>query len=76
MALSKDEQFVYKQDLKARLDYQNVLDYAKEEAERQGMEKGEKQKAIEIAKNLLNKGLEVDFISETTGLTIAEIKAL
>ncbi|WP_069469798.1 hypothetical protein [Candidatus Marithrix sp. Canyon 246] len=37
-ALNKDEQFAYQLDLKAKLDYKNVLDYAKEEAEKKGIE--------------------------------------
>ena len=32
LALDKDEQFSYQQDLKRRLDYKAVMDYAKEEA--------------------------------------------
>ncbi|MCK5895802.1 MAG: PD-(D/E)XK nuclease family transposase, partial [Cocleimonas sp.] len=38
LALNKDEQFAYQLDLKARLDYKNILDYAKEEAQRKGRE--------------------------------------
>ena len=34
LKLSKDEQFSYQQDLKARLDYINVMRYAKEEAKK------------------------------------------
>jgi len=39
-------------------------------------EKGAKQKQIEIAKNLLKKGLAIEFIHETTGLDIETIKSL
>jgi len=42
LALSKDEQFAYQQDLKSRLDYKNVMDYAKEMAEKAGREEGHK----------------------------------
>lgn len=38
----------------------------------QGLEKGKK----ETAKNLLNKGLDIEFVSEVTGLSIDEIKML
>lgn len=103
LALDKDRQFSYQQDLKARLDYKNVLDYAKEEAERKGLEQGikkgieqglekgikkglkegvekglkegEKQKSIEIAKNLLDI-LDIETISKKTGLTIEEVEEL
>ena len=36
----------------------------------------DKQKAIETAKNMLNKGLDIELISECTGLDIKEIKKL
>lgn len=71
LALDKDRQFAYSQDLKARLDYKNAFDYAKEIAKREG----EKQKAIEIAKNLLDV-LDVETISIKTGLSIEEIEKL
>ncbi len=40
LKLSKDEQFAYQQDLKSKLDYVNVLRYAKETAEEKGFYKG------------------------------------
>ena len=40
LALDEDKKFSYQQDLKARLDYKNVMDYAKEKAEKLGMQKG------------------------------------
>jgi predicted transposase/invertase (TIGR01784 family) len=39
-------------------------------------EKGAKQKQIEIAKNLLKKGLPIDLIHETTGLDLEAIQSL
>jgi len=92
LALPKDEQFAYQQDLKTRLDYKNVLDYAKERAEEIGLEKGiekgieigvekgklegEQQKAIEIAKKMLAKNSNIDIIVEFTGLSYEEIKGI
>lgn len=46
------------------------------EAERKGMQKGEKKKAIEIAKSMINIGLDKDTISTATGLDILEIEKL
>ena len=40
LALDNDKQFAYQQDLKTRLDYKNVMDYAIECAMEKGMEKG------------------------------------
>jgi predicted transposase/invertase (TIGR01784 family) len=89
LKLSKDEQFAYQQDLKSRLDYINVLRYAKESAEREGFSKGkeeglkegiekgiEKKAQIEIAKNLLNSGVNIELIIQSTGLSRKKIEEL
>ncbi len=80
LALDKDKQFAYQQDLKTRLDYKNVLDYAKEMAELKGIElgieKGEKQAKMEIVKKSLLKGLDVETITELTNLSIEEINQI
>jgi len=92
LKLSKDEQFAYQQDLKSKLDYVNVLRYAKETAEekgfnkgletgkkegiKEGIEKGEKKAKIEIAKNLLRANMEIDFIIKSTNLTKEEIEKI
>ena len=39
-------------------------------------QKGVREKAIETAKNMLNKGLDIELISECTGLDIKEIEKL
>jgi predicted transposase/invertase (TIGR01784 family) len=83
LALSKDEQFTYQLDLKQRLDYKNVMDYAREEAEKKGLEKGLKQgktegKAeakIEMAKSLLDV-LDIETIALKSGLSIEAVKQL
>ena len=52
----------------------------KKEAMREGIQKGKQEgmhrKAIQTAKALLNKNMNVQEISEITGLTIDEIKSL
>jgi len=57
LALSKDEQFAYQQDLKTRLDYKNVMDYAKEMAEKEGLEKGLKEGLKEGLEEGLREGM-------------------
>jgi predicted transposase/invertase (TIGR01784 family) len=84
LALDKDEQFEYQQDLKARWDNKACLDFAKETAMEKGleqgmekgMEKGEKKAKIKIAKNLLLANMDIKFISETTGLDQKTIEGL
>ena len=46
------------------------------EGEKKGLKKGLKEKSIEIAKNMLKKGLDINLISELSGLTIEEINEL
>lgn len=87
LALSKEEQFTYQQDLKARWDNQACLDFAeekgREEGREEGLEKGreegkaegEKRKQIEIAKNLLDV-LDIETIVLKTGLSVEEIESL
>jgi len=75
VALPKDQQFAYQQDLKARLDYKNVMDYAKEMAIEEGMAKGLEKEKINIAKNLLDI-LDDETISLKTGLSVDIIKSL
>ncbi|MDQ1353769.1 MAG: hypothetical protein QG657_4076, partial [Acidobacteriota bacterium] len=59
-----DKKGIYIQDERGR------IEYAKEE----GRETGKKEKALEIAKTMLSKGIPIDTIVETTGLTKEEIK--
>ena len=48
----------------------------REEGIEQGIEQGEKLKAIAVAKNMIAADMKVDFISNMTGLTKDEIEAL
>ena len=52
------------------------LKKAKEQGITEGIEQGEKNKAISIARNLKKSGIDIKIISENTGLSIEEIKKL
>ncbi len=56
------------------------LQQGKEEGLAEGLEKGKEEGIaegkIETARNMLHKGLEIELISQCTGLTIEEIKLL
>ena len=41
-----------------------------------GLEEGAKAEKIEIAKNLLKKGVSIDLVSESTGLSVEELEGL
>ena len=52
------------------------LKEGKEEGIKEGREEGAKQKSFDIAKRMLEKGIEIETISELTGLTEKEISEL
>ena len=47
-----------------------------EEGVEQGIEKGERARALEVAKNLLEIGMEIDQIAKVTNLTKEEVLGL
>ena len=66
LALDKDRQFAYQQNLKARLDYINVMNYAKKEAEakgrKKGLEQGREEERIKAQKRLKEKEFETAIV--------------
>ena len=62
----------YEDSLKAYRDIKNSLDSAEEK----GRVEGKKDKAIEIAKNLLEMDMPIDAIMKATGLSLEEVKEL
>ena len=74
----------YEKRRESRLNEISALAYAEEkgilkgieQGLEKGLEQGAKQEKIEIAKNLVQKGLDDDFIVETTGLTLEEVKEI
>jgi predicted transposase/invertase (TIGR01784 family) len=80
LALDKDAQFSYQQDLKARWDNQACLDFAEEKGLEKGLEKGiekgAKEEKIKIARTSLAQNIDISTISLITGLSIQEIEKL
>ena len=72
MSLTKEERERYE----ARLGWLWDEELALEKAEKKGVEKGEKKKAIEIAKNLLSLNVDIKIISKSSGLSVDEIEKL
>ena len=74
--------------MKTERDTYNQIEYAresgreegremgKEEGLKEGREEGAKQKSCDIAKRMLEKGIDIETISELTGLTEKEISEL
>jgi predicted transposase/invertase (TIGR01784 family) len=69
-------------DKKARCYYEAKIKYIlnknseRKEAIEEGLKEGEKNKSIEIAKNMLKLNIDINIISQSTGLDIEEIKNL
>lgn len=67
-----EDKIKYEYAMTTERDIRNQIRYA----EKQGIEQGKEQKAIEIARNLLALGVDVDTIARSSGLTEAQIEAL
>ena len=65
---NKEERALFEKRRQSLLEEVSALSYAEE--------KGVKRRNIEIAKNLIQKGLDDDFIIETTGLSLEEVKEI
>lgn len=72
---SPAEQDSYQSSLKYYRDLNNVIDTSRGEGKAEGRAEGKAERSVEIAGSLLGK-LPVETISETTGLSIAEIEKL
>lgn len=70
--MTSRERAVYDENLKIYRDWRNTLEYAVEEAEEKG--KAEEQRLI--AANLKKQGINIETISQCTGLSIKEIEQL
>ena len=66
----------YEDSLKAFRDMKNSLDNAEEKGIAKGIVKGKKDKAVEIAKKLLEMDMPIDAIMKATGLSMEEITKL
>ena len=63
----------YEDSLKAYRDMKNSLDNAEEKGIAKGLAKGKKDKAVEIAKKLLEIGMPIGNVINATGLSQEEI---
>ncbi len=76
--LSSDDEMVYMfdQENMQEMIRNTELEEATEKGIKQGIEQGSQEKALAIAKNLLNAKMDLKTIAEVTGLTIEDIDAL
>lgn len=70
------------EDVKAAIAYtkeiaeKNAFDKGVEKGIKKGIEKGKNEEKLLIVRNMLSKGLDVDLISEITGISVAEIQEI
>ncbi len=57
-------------------DTYNQIEYARETGREEGRAEGAKKKSFDIAKRMLEKGIDIETISELTGLTAEEVSML
>ncbi len=78
----------YQEAQKMIYDYENTIDFARQEGVKQGLEQGrqeghlqglaegELKKALEVARTMKGLGIELDLIVKSTGLSEEEIRKL
>ena len=76
ISTSKEERIIIEKIVEGRNDYYSSNTIAREEGKEEGLKEGEKNKSIEIAKNMLKEGLDVNLISKLSGLSVDEINKI
>ena len=66
----------YIKSMNTERDTYNQIEYARESGREEGREEGAKKKSFDIAKRMLEKGIDIETISELTGLTAEEVSML
>jgi predicted transposase/invertase (TIGR01784 family) len=76
MSLTPKEREIYDARLKRYRDNRACLDYAIEKGVREGLEKGQQEEKLRIAKSMKEKHLDSATIAQCTNLTIEQVEAL
>ena len=79
-AMNKHEQLEYIKEMNTERDRRNQISYAHEcgkaEGLAEGEAKGKTEEKLNIARNMKEKGADVAFIAECTGMSVEEIEKL
>ncbi len=71
------EQFInYQESQKMIYDYENTIDFARQQGIQQGREEGRQDKAVEVAEKLISLGLPLGQIAAATGLGEEQVENL
>ncbi len=76
LKLDPTEREIYERKEENRRYKESLLYTAEKKGVERGIKRGEKRKAIEIAKNLLLANIDIETVIESTGLTAKEIEEL
>lgn len=76
MYLTEEERELYEGRLKWIRDEQIAIASAEKRGREEGMKEGVEKRNIEIAKNMLESGMEIDLVAKITGVSIEEIKKI
>ena len=74
--LDDEDRTNYIKAMNTERDTYNQIEYARETGREEGRAEGVKQNSFDIAKRMLEKGIDIETISELTGLTEKEISEL
>ena len=78
--LDDENRINYIKAMNTERDTYNQIEYARETGREEGREEGRaegvKQNSFDIAKRMLEKGIDIETISELTGLTAEEVSGL
>ena len=66
----------FREFISAEEDNRKIENSIKKELREDGIKEGQKERNIEISKNMLSKNMDIKLISEITGLTESEVNAL
>ncbi len=75
-SLTDKERMRYESDLKNYMDTMSCIEFAENRGRTEGREEGRIEGKTEVAKALKNKGVDMELICQTTGLSIEQIEKL
>lgn len=75
-SLTDKERMRYESDLKNYMDTMSCIEFAENRGRTEGREEGRVEGKTEVAKALKNKGVDMELICQTTGLSIKQIEKL
>ena len=74
--LDNEDRTNYIKSMNTERDTYNQIEYARESGREEGREEGAKQNSFDIAQRMLEKGIDIETISELTGLTTEDVSSL